>query len=207
MDAWCRTGTSPDSAEVFEAKSRLRRELSERIDRLSPEEIKRQSEAITRKVLQHPKYQESESVSIYLSFDKEVQTEEILHDIFAQGKECYIPQYFKGKPMEMVQILSLEDYQDLPKNKWNIKQPPKDEIRENVLDAGRLDLILLPGLGFTSTGKRLGRGKGYYDEYLVRSAALLDNSPYTIALAFSEQLVEDIPMTDKDVCVDEVISP
>jgi 5-formyltetrahydrofolate cyclo-ligase len=59
-----------------------------------------------------------------------------VHDIFAQGKTCYVPQYFKGKPMEMVQILSLEDFQNLPKNKWNIRQPPENEEREDVFDAG-----------------------------------------------------------------------
>ncbi|XP_071440056.1 5-formyltetrahydrofolate cyclo-ligase-like [Hetaerina americana] len=205
--AWCRTGTSLDSAEHFGLKNSLRKELSDKINRLTPDEIRQQSDAVARKIFQHCKYKQAECISIYLSFDKEIQTEQIVHDIFAQGKKCYVPQYFKGKPMEMVRILTFEDYQNLPQNKWNIKQPPKTEERENVFETGKLDLILLPGLGFTSSGKRLGRGKGYYDDFLVRCAASLKCTPYTIGLAFSEQLVEDIPMTDKDVFIDEVVFP
>lgn len=70
---------------------------------------------------------------------------------------------------------------------------------------GGLDLILMPGLGFDRSGGRLGRGKGYYDNYLERCITHSKGKPYTIALAFKEQLCQDIPVNDHDVLVDEVL--
>lgn len=38
--------------------------------------------------------------------------------------------------MEMLRIKSLEDYDSLPKTKWNIKQPETAEGREEALMSG-----------------------------------------------------------------------
>ncbi|GLD57358.1 5-formyltetrahydrofolate cyclo-ligase isoform X1 [Lates japonicus] len=70
---------------------------------------------------------------------------------------------------------------------------------------GGLDLILMPGLGFDQLGKRLGRGKGFYDTYLERCIRHPKGKPYTIALAFKEQLCQEIPVDDNDVLIDEVL--
>ena len=70
---------------------------------------------------------------------------------------------------------------------------------------GGLDLILMPGLGFDRLGKRLGRGKGFYDTYLERCIRHPKGKPYTIALAFKEQLCQEIPVDDNDVLIDEIL--
>ena len=74
-----------------------------------------------------------------------------------------------------------------------------------VLHPGGLDLILMPGLGFDRAGNRLGRGKGFYDSYLERCSGHARGKPYTVALAFKEQLCPDIPVDDNDVLIDEVL--
>lgn len=70
---------------------------------------------------------------------------------------------------------------------------------------GGLDLILMPGLGFDQAGNRLGRGKGFYDTYLERCIRHPKGKPYTIALAYKEQLCQSIPVDDNDVLIDEVL--
>lgn len=62
------------------------------------------------------------------------------------------------------------------------------------------DVILVPGLGFSSTGKRLGRGKGFYDRYLEGSNAV------KIGIAFEVQIEEDIPVDSHDVKMDFVVT-
>jgi 5-formyltetrahydrofolate cyclo-ligase len=74
-----------------------------------------------------------------------------------------------------------------------------------VVLPGGLDLILMPGLGFDRAGNRLGRGKGFYDSYLERCMRHARGKPYTVALAFKEQLCPDIPVDDNDVLIDEVL--
>ena len=63
----------------------------------------------------------------------------------------------------------------------------------------------MPGLGFTKEGARLGRGKGYYDTYLTKCEAKYGRMPYTIALAYKEQICADIPMDAHDRFLDEVL--
>ncbi|XP_009696409.1 PREDICTED: 5-formyltetrahydrofolate cyclo-ligase-like, partial [Cariama cristata] len=70
---------------------------------------------------------------------------------------------------------------------------------------GGLDLIFMPGLGFDKKGNRLGRGKGYYDTYLERCMKHPSGKPYTIALAFREQICESVPVAENDVQVDEIL--
>lgn len=70
---------------------------------------------------------------------------------------------------------------------------------------GGLDLIVVPGLGFDQSGKRLGRGKGFYDTYLERCIRHPKGKPYTIALAYKEQLCLEIPVGDNDILIDEVL--
>lgn len=118
---------------------------------------------------------------------------------YRSGKKCYIPRYFKDpqKPMEMVHLKDMDDYDNLPLTKWNIKQPPEDEDRAL---AENLDLILIPGLAFSPDGKRLGRGKGYYDNYLKGMIGAK-----TVALAFKEQVLEDVPVGENDVIIHKVL--
>ncbi|XP_069671642.1 5-formyltetrahydrofolate cyclo-ligase-like [Periplaneta americana] len=187
-------------------KRSLRKELNSAINALSHDEVQRQSSILKQEVLNHPKYLQAKSVSIYLSFDKEIQTGEILEDIFRSGKICFIPRFRAGSSeMEMIKLCSLDDYANLPVNKWNIKQPLDDEERVSVFDTGSLDLVLTPGLGFTKDGKRLGRGKGYYDGFLAKCSRELKKRPFTLGLAFKEQIVPDIPTTDTDIHIDEVL--
>lgn len=70
---------------------------------------------------------------------------------------------------------------------------------------GGLDLIIIPGLGFTRRGDRIGRGKGYYDTYLHTYQQKMKVKPATVALAFYEQICDTIPTTDQDVPIDLVL--
>lgn len=62
------------------------------------------------------------------------------------------------------------------------------------------DICFIPGLAFSKKGGRLGRGKGYYDRYLE------DYSGVKIGVAYSEQLIEDIPSEDHDQLLDGVVT-
>lgn len=142
--------------------------------------------------------------------DDEVNTGSIMEDILSSGKLCYIPRYEEGgNKMEMVRLRDLQDYESLPRTRWNIKQPDMREEREEALESeGGLDLILVPGLAFSLSGGRCGRGRGYYDSYLARARTSLSNLPITIGLAFTEQLVEaaELPTEHHDYNIDFVIS-
>lgn len=104
----------------------------------------------------------------------------------------------------MVKINSYDELENLPRTRWNIPQPSEEDIREDALQSGGLDLILTPGLAFTKQGRRLGRGKGFYDKF-IRVYNALHKSPYLIGLALSPSIVDSVPCTVTDVKMDEVL--
>ncbi len=63
-------------------------------------------------------------------------------------------------------------------------------------------LIIMPLVAFDSTGRRLGRGGGYYDRYLRKHRGKLKS----IAVAFSSSLVECVPEDEWDEKPDEIIA-
>lgn len=203
------TDKNPDTMNALKAaKSALRKQMKETLNSLSVEEKKRQSAAVTQKLLDSAAYQSANRLSIFLSMDDEINTGDILQHSLGSGKACFIPRYdSKSRQMAMVLLRSLEDYNSLPETSWRIKQPSLEEERENALQTGGLDLVLVPGLAFTEQGHRLGRGRGYYDTFLSSCLTLQGASPPAlIAVAFSQQLVPEVPTENTDILVDTVLT-
>ncbi|XP_072324891.1 5-formyltetrahydrofolate cyclo-ligase [Scyliorhinus torazame] len=198
---------SPENmAALRSAKKALRLEMKRRVAALSDAEKRRQTEVVSRRLIAHPKYQNCQRIAVFLSMADEIQTEYIIKDVFQRGKECFIPRYkSRSNHMDMVKLCSAEAIQQLPLTSWNIRQPAADGSQEEALTTGGLDLILMPGLGFDKHGNRLGRGKGYYDTYLERCLQHSKGKPYTIALAFKEQICDEVPVTETDEKINEVL--
>lgn len=188
------------STDLKTAKALLRTEIANRITTLTADQKKIQSEFVFQKLLQIPAFQNSSRISIFLSTEDEISTTPIIQSIFKAKKSCFVPRYNKSV-MEMVRLHSMKDWEELPVTKWNIKQPRLGEERENALEGGILDLIIIPGVAFTKDGLRLGHGKGYYDTFLSK----LKSRHTTIALAFREQVVEEVPTDEHDVKIDHVL--
>ncbi|XP_037962380.2 5-formyltetrahydrofolate cyclo-ligase [Plutella xylostella] len=185
------------------AKMALRGEVSARIAALTADEKKRQSEIIFNKVIKHSWYKSSSRIALYMSTDQEVDTMPLIEHVKARGAAAFVPQYAGGH-MKMLRVQSGdEDQMELTRH--GIAQHAPTAVREDAFDHGGLDLIIAPGLAFTRSGKRLGHGGGYYDKYLakVRAGSVATK---VIALAFTCQVVEDLPVDDNDQRIDEVIS-
>lgn len=67
-----------------------------------------------------------------------------------------------------------------------------------LIDPGKVDVVLVPGLAFGRDGRRLGRGAGYYDRFLAGIDAT------TIALTTTSRIRHDLPLEPHDVLVDWV---
>ncbi|XP_017886265.1 5-formyltetrahydrofolate cyclo-ligase [Ceratina calcarata] len=187
------------------AKAALRKKVKDVIKQITIEERQKQSKKVFEKLRSLPLFQKSKRVSIYLSTEDEIDTTQILKYMFDTKKEVFVPTY-KGGEMKMVKLLSIEDYEKLPLTKWNIKQPKFNESRENPLENGGLDLVVVPGVAFTASGKRLGHGMGYYDKYLKSCLEKQQTKPHLIGIAFNEQLRDDVPTSEYDVPMDLVLT-
>jgi 5-formyltetrahydrofolate cyclo-ligase len=133
-----------------------------------------------------------------------------------------VPQ-FAGNVMRMLSVHSIEDFRAMPiEPKYKIRQPSlEDQNRQDAMLSGKylllihsittfsggLDLILMPGVAFDAHCRRLGHGKGYYDSYIhALKKAFPDVRVSTLALSLNEQVVNEVPVHEHDVIVDQVVS-
>jgi 5-formyltetrahydrofolate cyclo-ligase len=82
-------------------------------------------------------------------------------------------------------------------HRWGFENPTADaQIFE-----GRIDVALVPGAVFDVAGRRLGHGKGYYDELLARIDA-----PVKIGVAPKQLVVPRLPQDSHDVIMTHLVT-
>lgn len=202
-------------------KASLRKEISRVLGNLSEFEKAQQSELVFKKLIAHQQYKQASRLSIYLSTNNEINTEPILRRALeVDKKRCFVPVVLKrsiqgaaeligaGPRMVMYELRSMGEFERLPVNHYGIKEP--QQIDASRL-AGSLDLLVAPGVAFDLAGRRLGHGKGYYDEYLTHWTKSRENDGelHSIGLAFREQIVADeLPFVEgRDFRLNEVLCP
>lgn len=72
-----------------------------------------------------------------------------------------------------------------------------------------LDLIIVPGLGFTKKCHRIGHGKGFYDTYITHCNKWSQENnrkrPLLVGIGAEQQLVDHIPLEEHDIPLDFLI--
>ncbi|KAI9297570.1 5,10-methenyltetrahydrofolate synthetase [Neoconidiobolus thromboides FSU 785] len=189
-------------------KKELRKSIKLRLKQVTEENVKKQSLKVTKHITSSSWFQNSKKISIYLNMPfSELKTEDLVKEILLQNKQCFIPKT-KGDDMRMVEIKSIQELNDLPKNNWNIPEPLDGEEGMDAvfnLENG-LDLILLPGLGFDIKCNRIGYGKGYYDKFIQQHLIKFNKKPLLVGICLEEQICNEIPMEEYDYQLDQVVT-
>ncbi|KAF8664248.1 hypothetical protein HU200_054790 [Digitaria exilis] len=209
---------------VADQKRALRTEVRKALKALSPDQRASEDLAIQTTILESSWFKESKRLCAYISCRqlREVDTSKILAECLPLNpgqeelaKDLYVPRVEdKNRNMRMLRITTMDD---LVKNSMNILEPsPVDASgndREDVLSASSpVDLFLLPGQAFDRTGRRLGRGGGYYDTFLLKYQELAKekgwNRPLLVALSYSVQIMDEgvIPVNSTDVHIDALVT-
>ena len=81
---------------------------------------------------------------------------------------------------------------------YGIREPDPTRVPAAMLPADAT--VLVPGVGFTRDGHRLGQGQGFYDR------ALAEHRGHTIGIAFRCQVVENLPSEPHDQRVAMVVA-
>ncbi|HWT73293.1 MAG TPA: 5-formyltetrahydrofolate cyclo-ligase [Mobilitalea sp.] len=195
-------------------KTQIRYSQKELRSKLTIEEHNSLSKAIRERLFQTEAYRSSENLLIFVSFQSEVDTHELIRLSLRDGKKVYIPRVEAGG-MEFYQIHDLEGL--VPSN-YGVLEPPSgvdDKFKfihqKDLMQANQLEhnlqyrnLMILPGLAFDKNGNRIGYGAGYYDRYF---AAHPDIPFYKTAIGFDFQIIDQIPAEDYDRKADIIITP
>jgi len=75
-------------------------------------------------------------------------------------------------------------------------------VPEADVDPAWPDVVVVPGVAFTTAGDRLGQGGGWYDRFLVQVRA----DCTTIGVCFAEQILDTLPVEAHDVTMDHVVT-
>ena len=90
--------------------------------------------------------------------------------------------------------------QELVKGRWNLHEPHSASL---LVPRNEIDVMLCPGVAFDIKGRRLGKGKGFYDRYL---SADHTHRPYLIGVTFATHLLENIPAEPHDIAMDGIVT-
>lgn len=137
------------------------------------------------------------ALALYNSVRGEVGTERIREAYLSAGATLYYPRV-AGKG-----TLAFYPHRDgdvWEKGPYGIFEPPR--LRGRRPRTGGFDIVLVPGVAFDRRGGRLGRGFGYYDRFL---GGMRESVP-RVGLAYSHQVVREVPVDEWDVFVHVLVT-
>ena len=145
-------------------------------------------------LINSPIYQKSKSLMIYVSFNDEADTINIIRYALSDGRIVAVP-YCNGTDMEFLVINSLDD---LSEGEFGIPtaNPEKNHVFNDFKDA----LCIVPGLSFDIFGNRLGYGGGFYDRFLINKDVV------TLGITYERCLSERLQNEEHDVRIDYILT-
>ena len=173
-----------------QSKSTIRKHLREVLGAMSEADRHARSLAACSFVTASPEFDAARCIMLYLSTATEVDTAPLALRAWQEGKTVVVPKVsWDQRRMLPIEISSLTT--GLTTTGPGVREP----IAGNPMPIDFVDLVIVPGLGFTETGYRIGRGMGFYDRFLAQPQFV----GLSCGLAFTEQLIEDLPILDHDM--------
>ena len=172
-------------------KTSLREFLLEKRDGTSFDLLKIASKSILKKLKKIESFRNAQKIGAYYPIGSEILTQDIMQEALSEGKDVFLPKVI-GKNMEFRKI---ENFSNLENGSFDIMEPRNECPVDN-----NLDVILVPTVGISPTGVRLGYGHGFYDRFLA------ENKIETISLTLEKQIIKNIPRSDHDVIINWIVT-
>ena len=164
---------------------------------LTPIQVQQKSKKIKQQLFSLHEFTATKTILLYVSYGNEVDTHDMIKESITMGKRVAVP--CTDKTNKQLLLSELHDWNNLVKGVYDILEP-KQECRR-IVDVKEIDLFIVPGIVFDTSGHRIGHGMGYYDSLLCHT------KQKKIALAFEIQISKsDIPVEPHDICVDTIIT-
>lgn len=173
-------------------KKEWRKELKKLRDGLSTTDIAERSSQIMEKVWDLCQNNKVNTIHTYLPLGSEVQTETLIERALQNKVKVVVPKTLANRRLKHLELNSLND---LVEGRYGTRFPKHEN--EHV---GKLDIIIIPALGFDRRNFRLGYGSGYYDVFLSQYPEALK-----VGVGFDFQKVNLLPVETHDIALDEVV--
>ena len=183
--------------EIQKAKEELRSKIRAVLKDIPAEKRQSDSRKLCAALKTQPFFRSAKSILFFASLPDELDLWPAMEETLAEGKVVALPCFDasnRGYLPRRVTDLRVE----LVPGRFGIREPEPACIEMPLAD---LDLVLVPGVAFDAQGRRLGRGKGFYDRWLSEFKGK------KIGVAYDEQLIEAIPVEEQDVQMDFILTP
>jgi 5-formyltetrahydrofolate cyclo-ligase len=190
--------SSNHSAEAIRAAKRaLRRSVTTRLAGITTSDRAERSEQVCDQLRNHGGWAKARFVLLYAPTLKELDIWPLVGESLAAGKIVALPRFVASERRYGVfRVRSMQH--DIQNGYYGIREPT---VSCESVPLIRLDFVLVPGVAFDLRGRRLGRGKGYYDRLLAEVRGR------TCGVAFDEQIVETVPVEPHDTQLNCILTP
>ncbi|RLA09869.1 MAG: 5-formyltetrahydrofolate cyclo-ligase [Gammaproteobacteria bacterium] len=177
---------------------RLRnRELRSKLNR---EQLDKAAAAVCDRICALVEYQQAQKIAVYFAVNGEIGLTPLIDQALAQRKQIYLPNLDQ-------KALRFSPYDHAQKMRINrFKLPEPDVADDEMLEAGELDLVLVPLVVFDSDRNRIGMGGGFYDRSFAFRKEPDSHRPQLIGVAHELQKVAQLVPEDWDVRLDMVVT-
>ena len=157
------------------------------------------SKIITKNLRGLEEYQTSRILLIYVSFRSEVDTHKLIIERLNSGLEVAVPK--TDVTNRRLETYLLRDWgKDLRPGAYGILEP--DVKVASLIRPSQIDMVVVPGSVFDRQCGRYGYGGGYFDRFLSIEAP----QALRIGLAFSLQVLPEIPLKTHDQRMDIIVT-
>ncbi|MBC8310215.1 MAG: 5-formyltetrahydrofolate cyclo-ligase [Planctomycetes bacterium] len=180
------------------SKTKQRKYIGDAIAEMTPEEKCHASTLICDRLMSIASVIFADTIFAYLPLDDEVNILQLLNQWIDESRTVGVPLVsWESKTMRAGVLSSLDEH-TLKITRHGLREP----IHRHPIPADIIDVILVPGMGFDTSGGRLGRGGGFYDRYLD-----LSRPPIVIGIAFDQQILESVQCYTHDQPMTAVVTP
>ena len=172
-------------------KSSLRKTLLEKRDATSFDLIKISSRQIQANLERIEDYRNAKSIAFYYPIGSEVKTQDLMLKVLSLGKDVLLPKVQEDE----LDFRKITDLNSLEKGSFDIMEP-----KDNCKKSDKIDVIIVPTVGISADGNRLGYGHGYYDRFLAKTDAV------SVALTYEKQIIKSVPSTENDVTINWIVT-
>jgi 5-formyltetrahydrofolate cyclo-ligase len=177
-------------------KPALRTRVREALRAMSAEERENASRALCEIARREPVWQSARAVLFFARLPDEPDLTPLLEDAWGAGKMAAFPRYDSGSGH--YHAAKVQSAAELCAGRFGVLEPMAGCP---VVSLNQLDLVFVPGVAFDFTGRRLGRGKGFYDRLLAEVPG------HKCGVAFDLQIVAAVPEEPHDIRVNSILTP
>jgi len=188
----------PAKRDVSATKRTLRDELRAVLAARDLGAMARWSGEICGHVVDHRAFGEARTVLMYVPIVGEPDLRPVARACAEAGKRVCLPRVaWEDRSLWPAVVESLDE--GLVESRHGIMEPHPDA---ELVEPERIDLILVPGLGFDPQGGRLGRGAGFYDRFLSQPG----RRSLAWGVGFGCQMIDRVPREPHDAVLDAIVT-